>query len=93
MTKVVFLFTAFNYTCTFVNYIIDHVQNAPPLAQAPVYSQGPSPAPPVIIASPNSFGRDSMTMRCPHCQQQIQTSIRSKPGAIGKAHTPSQLLT
>lgn len=86
--------------CIFINYLTVQVQNAPPLNQAPVYSQGPPltqspvylqgppPAPPVqqiiVPPTPSSYGRDPMTMRCPHCQQQIQTSIKTKPGPVGK---------
>jgi hypothetical protein len=61
---------------------------APPM-QAPGYVQGPIPTQPpaqqiVIVQGSINYGKHPMTMTCPHCQSQIQTSIRSEPGPLGK---------
>ena len=82
---IAFLLTVFSFTSLFKFHNIAEVQNAPPLIQAPVHSQGPPPTPVVqqIIVAP-SFGREPVRMKCPHCQEQIQTSIKSKPGSLGK---------
>ena len=59
----------------------------PPM-QAPGYVAGPPPVQPppqqvVIVQGPIRYGKNPMTMTCPHCQSQVQTSIRSEPGPLG----------
>jgi len=59
---------------------------APPM-QAGGFVAGPPPVqqPPqqiVIVQGPIKYGKNPMTMTCPHCQCQIQTSIRSEPGPL-----------
>lgn len=59
----------------------------PTPVQAPVYPQGiyvPPPAQQVNIQPVIRYGKDPLTMRCQYCEEQIQTSTKSKPGAIGK---------
>jgi len=58
----------------------------PPM-QAPGYVQGAAPmqqpAQQIVIVQGNiNYGKHPMTMTCPHCQSQIQTSIRSEPGPM-----------
>ena len=68
-------------------------QYAPPPGQYPpqppgyVPGQAPVQPPPqqiVIVQGAINYGKHPMTMTCPHCQSQIQTSIRSEPGPMGK---------
>ena len=59
----------------------------PPM-QAPGYVGGAPPVQPppqqvVIVQGPIRYGKHPMTMTCPHCQSQVQTSIRSEPGPLG----------
>lgn len=66
-------------------------QSTPYPQPPPVYPQLP-PAPAdggqqipqqqVIVAVPTSFGRDPVSMQCPHCKEQIQTSTKSKSGKV-----------
>ena len=61
----------------------------PPPMPAPGYVAVPHPVQQptqqvVIIQSNIKYGKNPMTMTCPHCQSQIQTSIRSEPGPLGK---------
>ena len=69
---------------------------APPMP-APGYVAVPhpvqQPAQQVVIVQSNiKYGKAPMTMTCPHCQSQIQTSIRSEPGPLGKLFVISLLL-
>jgi lipopolysaccharide-induced tumor necrosis factor-alpha factor len=66
-------------------------QYAPPPGQYPpqppgyVQGQPPTQPPPqqiVIVQGAINYGKHPMTMTCPHCQSQIQTSIRSEPGPM-----------
>jgi len=66
-------------------------QYAPPPGQYPPqppgYVQGQAPVQPppqqiVIVQGAINYGKHPMTMTCPHCQSQIQTSIRSEPGPM-----------
>ena len=54
----------------------------PPPAQPMQPMQG-TPGQPIIVTAPVRYGKQSTTMRCYHCQAQIQTSISAKPGAAG----------
>lgn len=47
--------------------------------------QGPAQPPPqqvVIVQGPINYGKNPMTMTCPHCQSSIQTAIKSEPGVL-----------
>jgi len=39
----------------------------------------------VVVTTPVRYGKESTTMRCFHCQAQIQTSTSAKPGAAAWA--------
>ena len=65
--------------------------------QAPVYVTGPQPVQQpaqqiVIVQGPIKYGKNPMTLTCPHCQSQVLTSIRSEPGPLGKNHSLSSLI-
>ena len=69
---------------------------APPM-QAPVYVTGPQPVQQpaqqiVIVQGPIKYGKNPMTLTCPHCQSQVLTSIRSEPGPLGKNYHLSSLI-
>jgi len=69
---------------------------APPM-QAPVYVTGPQPVQQpaqqiVIVQGPIKYGKNPMTLTCPHCQSQVLTSIRSEPGPLGKNYSLSSLI-
>jgi len=62
-------------------------QYGPPPTQAPGYVPGPMPTQPpvqqiVVVQGPINYGKHPMSMTCPHCQAQVQTSIRSEPGPL-----------
>ena len=45
---------------------------------------GPSSAQEIITPPASTYRKDPVNMMCPYCQAQIQTSTKSKPGALGK---------
>ena len=62
-------------------------QTHPGLFQDPNYASRPPQAPPsqeIIFPSASSYGRNPQNMKCPFCQEQIQTSTESKPGTLGE---------
>ena len=65
--------------------------------QAPVYVTGPQPVQQpaqqiVIVQGPIKYGKNPMTLTCPHCQSQVLTSIRSEPGPLGKSCSLTSLI-
>ena len=59
----------------------------PPPPGGVQYPQGPPPVQPVqvvtVVQAPR-YGKNPMTMTCPHCSSQIQTSTKSEAGPLGK---------
>ena len=52
-------------------------------APVPAPGTGPYQVQPGKVIVGATFGRDSVTMMCPHCKEQIQTSTISKTGLLG----------
>ena len=56
----------------------------PPGTMIPIGTQQPFQVQQVIVQATINYGKDPLTMKCPHCQKQIQTLTKSSPGAMGK---------
>ena len=69
---------------------------APPM-QSPVYVTGPPPVQQpaqqiAIVQGPIKYGKNPITITCPHCKSQVKTSIRSEPSSRGKNCTLTYLI-
>ena len=86
----------FSQTFAALTYFQITIKNAPLNNQGPLYpqlppgtaippgSQQPVPVQQVIVQAPIQYGKDPITMKCFHCQAQIQTSTSTSAGPMGK---------